>query len=193
METNRFETFYDAIIAIVITVLVLKIPQPASPTLTAFLELKTMYLAYFISFLILYNLWYANHNLFRLVETIDNRTLWIYGIMTFVISLIPYFTIWLANNPNSIAAETMFGVIFIVTHLLNTLATRAIYKSNPYNKNLQEFNHNSYYLNLPLILIMAGFVLTYTIYIKGIYFSCLISIVLWILIGRLIRRDSNGN
>ena len=193
METNRFETFYDAIIAIVITVLVLKIPQPASPTLTAFLELKTMYTAYFISFLILYNLWYANHNLFRLVETIDNRTLWIYGIMTFVISLIPYFTIWLANNPNSIAAETMFGVIFIVTHILNTLATRAIYKSNPYNKNLQEFNHNSYYMNLPLILIMAGFVLTYTTYIKGIYFSCLISIVLWILIGRLIRRDSNGN
>lgn len=193
METNRFETFYDAIIAIVITVLVLKIPQPASPTLTAFLELKTMYTAYFISFLILYNLWYANHNLFRLVETIDNKTLWIYGIMTFVISLIPYFTIWLANNPNSIAAETMFGVIFIVTHLLNTLATRAIYKSNPYNKNLQEFNHNSYYMNLPLILIMAGFVLTYTTYIKGIYFSCLISIVLWILIGRLIRRDSNGN
>ena len=193
METNRFETFYDAIIAIVITVLVLKIPQPASPTLTAFLELKTMYTAYFISFLILYNLWYANHNLFRLVETIDNRTLWIYGIMTFVISLIPYFTIWLANNPNSIAAETMFGVIFIVTHLLNTLATRAIYKSNPYNKNLQEFNHNSYYMNLPLILIMAVFVLTYTTYIKGIYFSCLISIVLWILIGRLIRRDSNGN
>ena len=193
METNRFETFYDAIIAIVITVLVLKIPQPASPTLTAFLELKTMYTAYFISFLILYNLWYANHNLFHLVETIDNRTLWIYGIMTFVISLIPYFTIWLANNPNSIATETMFGVIFIVTHLLNTLATRAIYKSNPYNKNLQEFNHNSYYMNLPLILIMAGFVLTYTTYIKGIYFSCLISIVLWILIGRLIRRDSNGN
>lgn len=152
-----------------------------------------MYTAYFISFLILYNLWYANHNLFRLVETIDNKTLWIYGIMTFVISLIPYFTIWLANNPNSIAAETMFGVIFIVTHLLNTLATRAIYKSNPYNKNLQEFNHNSYYMNLPLILIMAGFVLTYTTYIKGIYFSCLISIVLWILIGRLIRRDSNGN
>ena len=68
METNRFETFFDAIIAIVITVLVLKIPQPASPTLGAFLELETMYVAYFISFLILYNLWYANHNLFGLVD-----------------------------------------------------------------------------------------------------------------------------
>ena len=193
METNRFETFFDAIIAIVITVLVLKIPQPASPTLSAFLELKTMYLAYLISFLILYNLWYANHNLFQLVETIDNLTLWIYGMMTFVISLIPYFTIWLANNVNSIAAETMFGVLFITTHILNTLATRAVYKSNPYNKNLHEINHDSYYLNLPLILILIGFVLTYSGYSKGIYITCLVSIILWILIGRFIRRSQNGN
>ncbi|MBQ2831665.1 TMEM175 family protein [Methanobrevibacter sp.] len=190
METNRFETFFDAIIAIVITVLVLKIPQPASPTLDAFLELQTMYVAYLISFLILYNLWYANHNLFQLVDTIDNTTLWIYGIMTFVISLIPYFTIWLANNVYSQAAETMFGVIFLVTHILNTLATRAVYRSNPYNKNLQKINHNSYYLNLPVILIVIGFILTYTVYRPGIYIACLGSIVLWIIIGRLIRRDN---
>lgn len=193
METNRFETFFDAIIAIVITVLVLKIPQPASPTLGAFLELETMYVAYFISFLILYNLWYANHNLFGLVEIIDNTTLWIYGMMTFVISLIPYFTIWVANNFYSVPAETMFGIIFIVTHILNTLATRAVYRSNPYNQNLQNINHNSYYMNLPLIIIAIGFILTYTIYVPGIYYSCLISIILWILIGRLLRRDNDGN
>ena len=193
METTRFETFFDAIIAIVITVLVLKIPQPASPTLDAVLSLNTMYVAYFISFMILYNLWYANHNLFNLVESIDNTALWIYGIMTFVISLIPYFTIWLANNVYSVAAETMFGVLFIVTHILNTLATKAVYRSNPYNPNLQEINHDSYYMNLPLIVIIIGFVLTYTGYLPGIYISCLISIILWILIGRLIRRSKNGN
>lgn len=193
METTRFETFFDAIIAIVITVLVLKIPQPASPTLDAVLSLSTMYVAYFISFMILYNLWYANHNLFNVVESIDNKTLWIYGIMTFVISLIPYFTIWLANNVYSVAAETMFGVLFIVTHILNTLATKAVYRSNPYNPNLQEINHDSYYMNLPLIVIIIGFVLTYTGYLPGIYISCLISIILWILIGRLIRRSKNGN
>ena len=193
METNRFETFFDAIIAIVITVLVLKIPQPASPTLGAFLELETMYVAYFISFLILYNLWYANHNLFGLVESIDNTTLWIYGMMTFVISLIPYFTIWVANNFYSVPAETMFGIIFIVTHILNTLATRAVYRSNPYNQNLQNINHNSYYMNLPLIIIAIGFILTYTIFVTGIYYACLVSIILWILIGRLLRRDNDGN
>lgn len=193
METTRFETFFDAIIAIVITVLVLKIPQPVTPSVNGFLELQTMYVAYFISFLILYNLWYANHNLFHLVESIDNTTLWIYGIMTFVISLIPYFTIWLAKHVYSIPAETMFGLLFLVTHILNTLATKAVYRSNPYNKNLQEINHDSYYMNLPAVLIIIGFVLTYTVYVPGIYITCLVSIILWIAIGRLIRRDSDGN
>lgn len=193
METNRFETFFDAIIAIVITVLVLKIPQPATPTFSGFLELQTMYGAYFISFLILYNIWYANHNLFHLVETIDNTTLWIYGIMTFVISLIPYFTIWLANNVYSVAAETMFGVLFLATHILNTLATKAVYRSNPYNKNLHEINHDSYYMNIPAIIIIIGFILTYTVYRPGIYITCLVSIILWIAIGRLIRRSGNGD
>lgn len=193
METNRFETFFDAIIAIIITVLVLKIPQPATPTLAGVLELKNIYFAYMISFLILYNIWYANHNLFQVVDYIDNRTLWIYGIMTFVISLLPYFTIWLANHIYSIPAETMFGVIFIVTHILNTMANRTIYASNPYNEKLNALNHDSYLLNTPIIVLIIGFILTYTIYAPGIYICCMISIVMWIVLGRIVREDKNGN
>ena len=193
METNRFETFFDAIIAIIITVLVLKIPQPSSPTLGAFLELNTMYVAYLISFLILYNIWYANHNLFQLVENIDNISVSIYGAMTFVISLLPYFTIWLAQNIYSIPAETMFGLLFIITHILYTVATYTLYRSNPYNKQLQQAEYDSKINHTPAIVLIIGFILTYTVYIPGIYFSCLISIVMWILIGRMLGGDDNGN
>ena len=193
METTRFETFFDAIIAIIITVLVLKIPQPSTPTLNGILELNYIYAAYFLSFLILYNIWYANHNLFQVVDTIDNSCVWIYGTMTFVISLLPYFTIWLANHVYSIPAETMFGLIFIVTHILNTLANRAIYRSNPYNQQLHDLNFNSYYMNIPIIILVLGFILTYTVYVPGIFICCLISVVLWILLGRLLRRKAYGN
>lgn len=193
METNRFETFFDAIIAIIITVLVLKIPQPTTPTLNGILELQTMYIAYLISFLILYNIWYANHNLFQLVDNINNTSVWIYGTMTFFISLLPYFTIWLANNLYSIPAETMFGLIFIITHILYTFSTREVYKSNPYNKALQEQNYDSRINNTPMIILIIGFILTYTIYIPGIYVCCLISILLWIFIGRITRGADDGN
>ena len=193
MQTNRFETFLDAILAIIITVLVLKIPQPASPTFQAVFDLQTIYIAYFISFLILFNIWYSNHNLFQIVDEINNDAVWIYGTMTFVISLLPYFTVWLANNVNSIPAETMFGLIFIITHILNTLANYAIYKSNPYNKKLQEINRRQYVTNFPIIVIIIGFIITYTIYKPGIYIACLISVLLWILKDRKTRRKVYGD
>ena len=126
METTRFETFFDAIIAIIITVLVLKIPQPTTPTIGAILQLNTVFIAYLISFLTLYNLWYANHNLFQVIDTIDNSVVWRYGVMTFIISLLPYFTLWLAHDIHSVPAETMFGLIFILTHIFNRLAMQAI-------------------------------------------------------------------
>ena len=192
METDRFETFFDAIIAIIITVLVLKIPQPTTPTLAGILELQNIYIAYLISFLILYNIWYANHNLFRAVDNIDNITLWIYGVMTFVISLLPYFTIWIANNVYSIPAETMFGVIFIATHILNTAANWTIVKSNLYS-NIHDLQITNPMHNIPLIVMAIGFILTYTVYIPGIYITCLLSIVLWILIARFTREGENGN
>ena len=103
--------------------------------------------------------------------------------MTFVISLVPYFTIWVALHVNSIPAETMYGLLFVITNILYVLSVKAIYNSNPYNKELQETNSKVYYQITPLFIILAGFILTYTIYRPGIYISCLISIILWILIG----------
>ena len=193
METNRFETFFDAILAIIITILILKIPQPTAPTLDALLHLSKSYFAYLISFLILFNIWYENHNLFQAVERIDNLSIWLYGIMAFVLSLLPYFTVWIAINVYSIPAETMFGLIFLVTHILNALATKAIYRSNPYNEKLYGLNFDSYYLNLPITVLLIGFVLTYTVCVPGIYVGCLLSGVLWIIIGEKFRRDSGAD
>ena len=137
MKPGRFETFADAIIAIVVTILILKIPQPAEPTLTAIWNLRIMYIAYIISFLILFNAWYTNHNLFQLVENIDNLTIWLNGALLFVFSLLPYFTIWLARNVNSIPAETMFGLIFISAAILSNLSVYTLFRSDPYNKKLE--------------------------------------------------------
>lgn len=183
MQTNRFETFIDAIIAIIITVLILKINQPAEPTLSAIWDLRLSYLAYLISFLVLFNLWYSNHNLFQKIDNIDNSVVWIYGIMTFVISLVPYFTIWVANNVDSIAAETMFGLLFVTTNILYIISIKAIYRSNPYNCYLQEADKMIYYELSPLLIILLGFILTYTVYRPGIYITCLLAVVMWIVIG----------
>ena len=190
MQTNRFETFIDAIIAIIITVLILKIAQPAEPTLSAILDLKVFYVAYLISFLTLFNIWYSNHNLFQKVDNIDNTVVWIYGVMMFLISLVPYFTTWVALHIESIPAETMFGLLFVSTYILHIIAIKAIYRSNPYNKELQKTDKMTLYQFLPTLIIFIGFILTYTIYRPGIYFSCLIAVILWILIERMYQNEN---
>lgn len=189
MQTNRFETFIDAIIAIVITILVLKISQPSQPTLSAIWDMKLSYLAYLTSFLTLFNVWYCNHNLFQKIDSIDNSVVWVYGIMTFILSLIPYFTMWVAINVESVPAETMFGLLFVSIHILYIISIKAVYKSNPYNKFLQESDERTFYQSSPLIIIFIGYVLTYTVYRPGIYVSCLIAILIWIAMGWRVENE----
>ncbi len=121
MNTNRFETFFDAILAIIITVLVLKLTQPVSPTFGAVLALNARFITYAICFLVIFIIWYDNHNLFQVVEEIDNKVVIIYAIQIFAISLLPYFASWMAFNVNSVAAETMFGIDFLAIDLLYIL------------------------------------------------------------------------
>ncbi|MBR5502908.1 MAG: DUF1211 domain-containing protein [Methanobrevibacter sp.] len=190
MNTNRFETFFDAILAIIITVLVLKFTQPAAPTLNAVLVLNTRFITYAICFLVIFVIWYDNHNLFQVVEEIDNRTLILYGVQIFAISLLPYFSTWVALEVNSVAAETMFGIDFLAITILYILSIYAVYRANPFNCGLCEANFRSIYKYIPILINVLGFVITYTVFTPGIYVCVLISLVFWVFFSRLQRPDN---
>ena len=190
MNTNRFETFFDAILAIIITVLVLKFTQPAAPTLNAVLVLNTRFITYAICFLVIFGIWYDNHNLFQVVEEIDNRTLILYGVQIFAISLLPYFSTWVALEVNSVAAETMFGIDFLAITILYILSIYAVYRANPFNCGLCEANFRSIYKYIPILINVLGFVITYTVFTPGIYVCVLISLVFWVFFSRLQRPDN---
>lgn len=178
METNRFETFYDAILAIVITILVLKIPQPLAPSWGAFLSNYLDFTTYFIIFLALINIWYSNQKLFLIIDKVNNKALFAYGISIFLFSLFPYFASWVSTNVNSLAAETIFGLIIIFANLSHILALVVIFGANKYNEELNALNIKKIHFLLPLIIMLVGFILSYTVYTPAIYLTCLLSVVL---------------
>ena len=192
MNTNRFETFFDAILAIIITVLALKLTQPAAPTLDAFLSLNARFITYAICYLVICIIWYDNHNLFQVVEEIDNRVLAVYALQIFAISLLPYFASWLAFNVDSIPAETMFGIDFLAIDILYILSIYSVYRANPYNCGLSNDNFKSFYKYIPIAIMLLGFIITYTGFPQGIYVCVLISVVIWLIFSRL-KRPDNGN
>lgn len=50
MNKERLSSFVDAVLAIVMTILVLELEKPAEPTIQAFLSLKEGFISYILSF-----------------------------------------------------------------------------------------------------------------------------------------------
>ena len=184
MNTNRFETFYDAVLAIVITILVLKIPQPLTPEWGAFFANSVNITTYFIVFLSIINIWYSNQNLFQHVDTVTNKALICYGISLFLFSLFPYFASWLSLNLYSLAAETIFGLILIFGNISHIISVVVVFGANKSNEKLKELNIKKIHFIMPLVVILAGFIVSYTIYTPGIYLACLISVFISIIYNR---------
>ncbi len=178
MNTNRFETFYDAVLAIVITILVLKIPQPLGPEWGAFISNYVNFLTYFIVFLAIINIWYSNQNLFQHIDEINNKALITYSISIFLFSLFPYFASWLSLNLYSLAAETIFGLIIIFSNISHIISVITVFGANRASDRLQSLNIKKIHFLVPLIVILIGFIISYTIFVPGIYLASLISVLL---------------
>ena len=189
MKTNRFETFLDAILAIIITVLVLKLSQPANATWGSVLMLNRSYMTYAVCFLIIFNTWYNDHNLFMMVDEINNRVVLVYGVLIFIISLVPYFASWVSLYPNSIPAQTMFGLLFLATNICYNLSTYLIIRANPYNEELKKIDLTDFKRYIPILFILTGYVMTYTVYTQGVYISCILATLYWFFIALFTKSE----
>lgn len=189
MKTNRFETFLDAILAIIITVLVLKLSQPADATWGSVLMLNRSYMTYAVCFLIIFNTWYNDHNLFMMVDEINNRVVLVYGVLIFIISLVPYFASWVSLYPNSIPAQTMFGLLFLATNICYNLSTYLIIRANPYNEELKKIDLTDFKRYIPILFILTGYVMTYTVYTQGVYISCILATLYWFFIALFTKSE----
>lgn len=184
MNKQRLETFGDAIIAIVLTILVLKLAQPTSLTLSGFLDIKEGFIAYFISFLIIFNVWYNSHNFFHVLDDVDELTVWMQGFTLFMMSLLPYFTSMVAQNIFSLPAETMYALTLIGIHIFYILTIKAVLRSNKNNVKLIEGDYLNRNVNTPMIIIAIGLVIGYLAFPPAIIISCLVTVVLWIITFR---------
>lgn len=177
MSTNRLEAFYDAIIAIIVTVLVLELPQPATASIQSILALKTSYFAYLISFLVCTNLWQYHHIIYNHVERINAKIIWQNILLLLIISLLPYLTTFVANNPFSLLAEVLYGSDFIIVNIILFWMAKSLLDINPDREYLSEALAVKSALVVPFILFIIGLVIAFLGYPFAISICCLISII----------------
>ncbi len=177
MSKNRLEAFYDAIIAIIVTVLVLELPQPATASIQAILALKTAYFAYLISFLVCTNLWQYHHVIYNHVERINQKIIWQNILLLLIISLLPYLTTFVANNPFSLIAEVLYGLDFIIVNIILYWMAKSLLDINPDQEHLSKALAVKNALVVPSILFIIGLVVAFLGYPFAMSICCLISII----------------
>lgn len=187
METERFEALIDAILAIIITIIVLELPLPIDGSWVALWEIKYEFMIYAISFMVCFNFWNFNNNLFSLVNKIDHKVIWTMGITLFIFSLLPYLTTFVAENFYEFFPQFLYGLSFIVTALLSKLISKFLKDSDPGNIALQLVLEKDFISAMTIVLVVIGMIIGYMAYPPAIIICCLISIITMWTVPKLIH------
>lgn len=156
MSKDRVIAFTDAILAIVMTILVLGLKEPEKPTLAGFWALRDGYFAYALSFFWLGRLWMTFNNVFEMVNKVDNRVVFVTVIMLFICSLIPYATLLAAEYFHTRLIQFMYGAIIILADASICWMYDTLCRADRENGQLKQYIKDLQKMTRITILIMLG-------------------------------------
>jgi len=134
MTRGRLEAFSDAVIAIVMTIMVLELVPPHGATLADLAPLGPTFFAYVLSFAHLAIYWNNHHHLLQAAKTVSGRVLWANMLLLFWLSLVPFATAWMGDTTFAALPTAAYGLVLLLAafsygFLVNTL--RAARGQNP--------------------------------------------------------------
>jgi uncharacterized membrane protein len=126
VKSERLSTFVDAVIAVVITIMVLDLRAPARPDFRGLEEAAPTFLSYILSFIYVAIYWTNHHHFFALVKRVNGAVLWANLHLVFWLSLIPFTTAWLGAHPASLAPTIVYGAVLLAAALAWSLMQTVI-------------------------------------------------------------------
>lgn len=119
------EAFSDGVLAILITIMVLELHQPAGPHWSDLREAAPTLLAYLLSFVYLGIYWTNHHHMLQATERVTGAILWANLHLLFWLSLIPFVTNWLSGTSFAEAPAAAYGIVLLASaiayYLLQTV------------------------------------------------------------------------
>ncbi|MGH2375380.1 MAG: TMEM175 family protein [Candidatus Methylomirabilaceae bacterium] len=126
MTKGRLEAFSDAVIAIIITIMVLELKVPQETDLAALRPLVPVFLSYGLSFVFLGIYWSNHHHLLQAIRQVDGRILWANLHLLFWLSLIPFVTGWVGEHHVAAWPAALYGVVLFFAAVAYFILTRAL-------------------------------------------------------------------
>ena len=112
-SADRLAAFSDAVIAVIITVMVLELRVPEEATFAALLPLWPTAISYAVSYLFIAIIWLNHHHLLRFVGHPTPALLWVNFAHLFGISLVPFATAWVAATHLAAVPVAAYAAVFV--------------------------------------------------------------------------------
>ncbi len=129
-ETDRLEAFSDGVIAVIITIMVLDLRAPHTPTIAALAASVPTFLAYVLSFVFIGIYWNNHHHMLRASEGIDAAAMWANLHLLFWLSLVPFTTTWLGENPTKGGPTAAYGFVLLMCAVGYSVLQRTLCRVN---------------------------------------------------------------
>lgn len=196
MEVSKVEGFSDGVFAVAMTLLIYQVQTPdfakgntRAELLNELGKLWPYYISLFISFSTILIMWINHHNIFRLVQRIDNRFMFANSTLLFLVIIVPYPTLlvsqFLLTPSAKVACAVYAGAFLIINLAYNWLWFTARHKKKLLiaaitDKKIKLVTKN-YLIALPMYLIAfaAAFI--------NAYVSLTICMLLWVYWAAIIK------
>ena len=183
INKQRFETFIDAIFAIVMTFLVLEFKVPhiehATPDQLkeSLAEMLPLLFCYFVSFFTIAVIWIDHHNLFKHLKYVSKTYAYINFLFVVTVSALPFTTGFAGEYIYNPFAVALFNSSILIMNLAFTwVFSYPIVKKIVSQEGVEQLNKNRLIPILGMIIIIVSIPLAYvnTILAFGLSFTTLI-------------------
>ena len=187
MTKTRLEAFSDAVIAIIMTILVLELKVPHGANWTVLEPLIPVFLTYVLSFIYLGIYWNNHHHMLHATDRVNGAVLWANLHLLFWLSLIPFVTGWMGENHFAPLPTALYGVILLLAAISYTILQTTIIRAHGPDSRLKVAVGNDRKGKLSILLYVAAIPLAfYNQWISdGIYVAVAL---IWLVPDRRIER-----
>ena len=136
MSKGRMEAFSDAVLAVIITIMVLELKTPHGTSLAALVPVIPVLLSYVLSFVYVGIYWNNHHHLLHATQRVNGATLWANLHLLFWISLIPFTTAWVGENQLDSWPVAVYGVVLLLAGTAYFILARVLIRLHGHGSTL---------------------------------------------------------
>jgi len=156
MSKSRLEAFSDAVIAILITIMVLELRVPHDTSWGALMPLVPVFLTYVLSFVFLGIYWNNHHHMLQAATRVNGAVLWANLHLLFWLSLIPFATGWMGENHFAALPTALYGIVLFCCAIAYSILVRVLMRQDRPDSKLRRAVGSDTKGNVSLIILAAA-------------------------------------